>query len=420
VNNPHSPETVPALVDHLFRHKAGQMVSALTRYFGVENLELVEDIVQEALVKALSQWAYHGIPENPGGWLWSTAKHQALDVLRREARFRKRLQGEVRLIELEQAAAGKEADAYPFEDDQLSMIFLGCHPALTREAQIALVLNTVGGFSAAEIARAFLIPEATLAQRLVRAKQKLRTLGARFDPPTGGALTERLDSALDVLYLLFNEGYAAHSGATLIRRELCEEAIHLCRLMASHPATANPKTQALLALMLLQASRLPARTDPFGDVLLLEEQDRALWDRAMIAEGLLHLGYSAQGEVLTAFHLQAAIAAKHAQAESYAATDWAGIVADYDALLEAAPSPVVQLNRAVAMALAHGTQTGLRELEALSGDPALKRYHLFHAALGELYARNGESARAEAAFRAALALTGNEAERRFFERKLRG
>jgi len=416
---------VPELVDHLFRHKAGQMVSALTRYFGVQNLELVEDIVQEALMKALQQWPYRGVPENPGGWLWQTAKNHALDVLRREARFQKKLQGEIRLNEMDQTHSeqrrgtmGREADAYPFEDDQLSMMFIGCHPALTREMQVAFVLNAVSGFSAAEIAGAFLVPEATMAQRLTRAKSKLRTLGARFELPDGGSLAERLDAALDVLYLLFNEGYDAHTGESLARQDVCREAIYLCRLAATHPLTGVPRTRALLALMLLQASRLNARTDADGDLVLLRDQDRSLWDREMIREGLYYLGLSAQGDALNRYHLEAAIAAKHAAAESYERTDWLGILSDYEALLESAPSPVARLNHAVAVALAHGTEAGLNELIKLKDDASLMKYHLLHAAFGELYERSEKFEQAAQSYRAALALTGNEAERRFLQKKL--
>jgi RNA polymerase sigma-70 factor (ECF subfamily) len=414
-----SGESVPQLVDHLFRHTAGRMISALTRYFGVENLELVEDIVQEALLKALQVWPYHGIPENPGGWLWKTAKNRALDLLRREARFQRRLQGEIRLIEMEQATAGHEADAYPFEDDQLSMMFIGCHPALSREAQIAFVLNTVSGFSAAEIARAFLVPEATMAQRLVRAKARLRATGARFDVPESGLLTERLDVVLEVLYLLFNEGYEAHTGERLLREELCWEAIHLCRLVVTQRVGQCPRAQALLALMLLQAARFKARTDVNGDLILLAEQDRSLWDHAMIQQGLRQLGLSAEGQTLSEFHLQAAIAAKHAVAETFDQTDWAGILDDYSALLEIAPSPVVKLNHAVASAMVHGAQAGMQALLKLRDDPALKSYHWLHAALGELYKRNGNLQAAAASYRDALALTENQAERRFLQKKLR-
>lgn len=404
-------ESVPQLVDHLFRHKAGQMVSALTRYFGVQNLELVEDIVQEALLKALQGWPYHGIPENPGGWLWQTAKNQALDVLRREARFQKRLQGEIRLIEMEQAfserrrpTAGREAEAYPFEDDQLSMMFIGCHPALSREVKIAFLLNTVSGFSAAELARAFLVPEATMAQRLVRAKTKLRMVSARFGLPESGALTDRLEVVLNVLYLLFNEGYEAHTGERLLREELCLEAIHLCRLVATHPITGEPRAHALLALMLLQAARLKARTDANGDLMLLAEQDRSLWNREMIHEGLIHLGLSAEGDILSEFHLQAAIAAKHATAETFEQTDWAAILDDYSMLLEIAPSPIVKLNRAVAIAMVYGSRAGLQPLRKLRDDVSLRKYHLLHATLGELYERSGNIQEAAASYREALTL----------------
>ena len=409
---------MPQLVDHLFRHKAGQMVSALTRYFGVENLELVEDIVQESLLKALQIWPYHGIPENPGGWLWQTAKNQALDLLRREARFQKRLQGEIRLIELDQAIATPEADASLFEDDQLSMMFLGCHPALSRELQVAFVLHTVSGFSAAEIARAFLVPEATMAQRLVRAKARLRAASARFELPESRSLAERLDAVLDVLYLLFNEGYEAHSGERLLREELCLEAIHLCRLVATHPLSKNPRAHALLALMLLQAARLPARTDASGDLILLAEQDRSLWNREMIRAGLLHLGLSAEGHILSEFHLQAAIAAKHATAATFEQTDWAGILEDYDTLLELAPSPVVKLNHAVALAMVHGSQAGLSALIKLREDASLRKYHWLYATLGELYEQTSDFQHAMQSYREALALTNNEAERRFLRKKL--
>lgn len=410
---------MPQLVDHLFRHKAGQMISTLTRYFGVENLELVEDIVQEALVKALQTWPYRGIPENPGGWLWQTAKNQALDLLRREARFQKRLQGEIRLIEMEHATAGREADAYPFEDDQLSMMFIGCHPALSREAQIAFVLNTVSGFSTAEIARAFLVPEATMAQRLVRAKARLRTTGARFELPESASLTERLDVVLDVLYLLFNEGYEAHTGERLLREELCLEAIHLCRLVVTHGVGQTPRTHALLALMLLQAARLTARTDVNGDLILLAAQDRSLWDHAMIQKGLLQLGLSAEGQTLGEFHLQAAIAAKHAVAETFEQTDWVAILDDYNTLLEIAPSPVVKLNHAVAAAMVHGSRAGLELLMQLRDDAALRKYHLLHATFGELYVRSGNLQAAAASYREALALTENKAEQIFLQNKLR-
>ena len=413
-----SRESVPELVDHLFRHRAGQMVSALTRYFGVENLELVEDIVQEALLKALQQWPYRGIPENPGGWLWQTAKNQALDVLRREARFQKKLQGEIRLIELGQATSGQAADAYPFDDDRLSMMFIGCHPALSRESQIAFVLNAVSGFSAAEIARAFLVPEVSMAQRLVRAKARLRSTGARFELPEGGSLSERLEVVLEVLYLLFNEGYDAHKGEALVRQEICLEAISLGKLLTKYEIGQTPPVHALMALMCLQASRLPARTDADGNVVLLREQNRTLWDQNLLAEGLRYLELSAQGAVLSRYHIEASLAAKHATVTNYELTDWPGILSDYEALLEIAPSPVVRLNQAVAFAVVHGPEAGLKALLELREDAALQGYYLLHATLGELYERNGKREVAAQSYRRALALTGNEAEQRFLQKKL--
>lgn len=394
------------------------MVSSLTRLFGVENLELAEDVVQETLVKALQQWSYRGVPENPEGWLWQAAKNHALDVLRRESRLRKILAGRVESMEPEQAPVKEDAFEHPLGDDQLSMMFIGCHPCLSRESQVTLLLKTVGGFSVTEIARAFLLPDATIAQRLVRAKNKLRAEEVRFELPHGGELTHRLGAVLDVLYLIFNEGYESHLGERLVRKDLCEEAIHLCRLVSEHPVGKTPKVYALLALMLLQASRLNSRMDSNGDIILLEEQNRAAWDQDMIKAGLYYLGLSAEGDELTHFHLEAGIAAKHAVAKDYKSTDWNGILEDYEALLQISPTPVVMLNYAVAVALAHGTKAGLQELLKLKDHPLLKTYHLLHAALGELHERNGELNLASESYREALTLTAHKAGRRLLERKL--
>jgi len=410
--------SVSQLVDHLFRHKAGQMVSALTRLFGVDNLELVEDIVQDTLLKALQQWPYSGIPDNPGGWLWQAAKNRALDVLRHEAGFQKMFEGQIDLIEAEQFPAPEEASADPFGNDLLNMMFIGCHPVLSREVQVALVLKTVSGFSVAEIARAFLVSEATIAQRLVRAKNKLRDEGVRFEFPPDSELIERLDSVLEVLYLLFNEGYDAHAGESLVRQDLCLEAIYLCRLVAAHPIGQHPRVHALLALMLLQASRLKARTDTEGNIILLAEQDRSLWDQEMIHAGIYHLGLSAEGDELSEYHLQAGIAAKHAIAESYESTDWIGILNDYEILLEVAPTPIVLLNYAVANAMVHGPQAGLDELSKLKSHAALRKYHLLPATFGELHERNGNYQQAAQSYREAILLASNEAEQRFLQKKL--
>lgn len=410
--------SVPQLVDHLFRHQAGQMTSSLTRLFGVENLELVEDIVQETLLKALQQWPYRGIPENPGGWLWKVAKNHTLDMLRREAMMQKKFSELTYLIEAEQLPAAEDAFDLPLGDDQLSMMFIGCHPSLSREVQVALVLKTVGGFNVTEIARAFLIPEATIAQRLVRAKNKLRAESVRFELPATSELSERLDAVLEVLYLLFNEGYDAHLGETLVRKDLCFEAIYLCRLVAAHPVGQQPQVHALLALMLLQASRLNARTNMNGDIILLAEQDRSLWDQEMIKAGLYHLGQSAEGNELSKYHLQAGIAARHAVAENYESTDWAGVLNDYEMLLEIAPTPIVLLNFAVAVSMVNGPQAGLNELFKLKNDTALQKYPLLHATYGELFERNGDFLQAAKSYKDALGLTTNEVERRFLQKKL--
>ncbi len=409
---------VNRLVDHLFRHKAGQMVSTLTRIFGVGNLQLAEDVVQETLLQALQQWPYRGVPDNPSAWIVQVAKNRALDVLRREAKLRSKM-----LTPASRAAFENSDDAAlsledPLGDDQLTMMFMCCHPALSREAQVALTLKTVGGFGVSEIARAFLAPEATIAQRLVRAKRKLREEEIDFALPRTEELPERLDAVLQVIYLLFNEGYAAYQGEDLVRYELCAEAIRLCSLLAGNTIADQPKVHALLALMLLQASRLSTRVDAEGDLLLLSEQDRSQWDRAAIQAGLHQLERAASGGELTEYHLLAGIAASHAVAESYETTDWKKILFYYDSLLRVNRSPIIALNRAVAVAMLEGPRAGVAALDQIKDEPALRNYYLLPATYGELYGRSGESERAAAYYREALALMGNEAERRFLLKKL--
>ena len=393
------------------------MVSSLTRHFGLENLELVEDIVQETLLKALQQWPYRGIPENPEGWLCQVAKNHALDVLRRQANLQKKLAGNPGIWEPEQLPAEYEVFDHLLGDDQLSMMFIGCHPGLSRASQVTLLLKTVGGFNVAEISQAFLLPEPTIAQRLVRAKNKLRAEQVPFVLPLESELVHRLDTVLEVLYLIFNEGYEAHLGDSLIRKELCHEAIHLCKTIANHRLGKTPEVHALLALMLLQASRLPARTDADGNLILLSEQHRAAWDHRMIREGVYYLELSAQGDKLTPYHLQAGIAARHAAAKDYESTDWTGILEDYDVLCEIAPSPVILLNHAVALAMVQGAEKGLQVLLKLKDQPSLRKYHLLYATIGELYERCGEFRSAASSYRQALKLASNAVERRFLEKK---
>jgi RNA polymerase sigma-70 factor (ECF subfamily) len=405
---------VGGLVEHLFRHSAGRMVAVLARRLGAERLDLAEEAVQEALLRALATWPFRGIPDNPRGWLFQVAHHRALDLIRRDGVLH------AKLASLgggwpEGAEVGAPAGV---DDDELAMMLMCCHPTLPRAARVALTLKTVGGFSVEEIAAAFLARPATLAQRLVRAKRRLRRERIGLEIPSADALPLRLESVLDVLYLLFNEGYAAHGGDNVVRAELCAEAIRLARIVAAHPPTDRPAVRALLALMLLHASRLPARTDEAGDLCLLADQDRARWDRQALAEGLGYLDRAAEGDAVTVYHLEAAIAACHAVAPDEASTDWAYVLRLYDDLLALKPSPVVALNRAIALAMVDGPVAGIRALELLSGQRALARYHLLPAALGALWWRAGSPLTAACHYRAALARPCSRPERRFLERRL--
>lgn len=391
------------LVDHLFRREHGRIIATLVRVLGPRHLDLAEEVAQDALVRALELWPFEGVPRNPSAWLIETAKNRALDRLRRD----QRLESEAALVE---AAAPDLAPECL--DDQLSLIQLCCHPALAPEMQVALTLQIVCGLNAREIARGFLLPESTVAQRLVRAKRQIREQSLGFDSPGS------LESVLAVVYLLFNEGYAATRGEEWFRSDLCEEAIRLVRLLAGHPATARPETHALAALLLLQASRLAARLDEAGDPLRLAEQDRGRWDGALIAEGYRHLELAARGETVTPYHLEAEIAAVHAAAPSFERTDWRTIVHCYDQLLAWRPSPVVRLNRAVALGYLQGPAAALEELRALEADPLLERSHLLFAALAEFHHQSGDSLAASVHYRMAIERVATAPERRFLERRL--
>jgi RNA polymerase sigma-70 factor (ECF subfamily) len=395
---------VPApeeLVEHLFRHQAGRMISTLTRILGPRNLQLAEDVVQEALVRALELWPHRGIPANPAAWLIEVARNRALDGLRREASLASKADELTRVFSAAAGAAGTM-------DDQLAMIFLCAHSAIPREARVALTLKTVCGFSTAEIARAFLIQETAAAQRIVRAKRLVRDLS--FALPEAAELGTRREGVLEVLYLMFNEGYTRNAA------DLCEEAIRLGLLVADHSATGAPEADALLALFYLQSARAPARLDAQGDLFLLADQDRGLWDRARISEGLRRLDRSAAGEHMTEYHLEAGIAAAHATAPDFASTDWRFIVHQYDHLHALNPSPVIALNRAVAISRAQGPAAGLRALAAIQDHPALARYYLLPATRARLLEELGDSAGAAAWYARALECECSPAERRFLER----
>lgn len=408
---------VTGLVEHLFRREAGRMVSILTRIFGSENLDLAEDVVQEALIQALRSWSYHGPPANPRAWLLQVAKNRALDALRRNASLARKAE-EIRDWSAALSSSG-DAPGEEALDDQLRMIFICCQPAVPREARVALTLKTVGGFGVPEIARAFLAKEATVAQRLVRARHKIQQIRPPFEVPPPSELPAALDSVLEALYAMFNEGYAAQSGEDLVRRDVCGEAIRLALLVAGHPSLDTPKAHALAALLLLQGARLEARVDAAGNLLLLSEQDRSAWDRERMAAGFRHLDRAARGTELSVYHLEAGIAACHAAAPGWERTDWPRILRLYDALLPVKPSPVVALNRAVALAMVEGPRAGLAVLEPLLGDPALAGYYPLPATRGELLARAGDAEGAAECFREALALEAPEPALRFLREKLR-
>ena len=394
------------------------MVAHFTRLLGPAHLNLAEDAVQEAMLRALQTWPYHGAPENAAAWLFRVAHHIAIDAIRRE-RFLGDNEDAI-VAEFVRSARGVPEDPDVEEelrDDELRMIVLCCHPSLSRDASVALSLKTVGGFSVREIGRAFLADEAAIAQRLVRAKRQLRDADVTLDMPRGADLAARLASVLDVLYFMFNEGYAAHEGQDLIRQDLCFEALRLGRLVAA-ASIATPRVHALVAMMALQAARLAARVDDAGDLIVLEFQDRSRWDAQLISLGFQHFDSSIAGEDLSEFHVQAAIAATHAAAADAQSTDWARILSLYDQLLTLNASPVVALNRAVALAKVEGAEAGLAAIEPLGDDPKLAGYYLLLAVRGHFLAELGRNAEAGECFRAALALPCSDPERRFLARKL--
>ena len=409
-------ETTNQLITHLFRHEAGRIVSLLTRVFGLDRIELAEDVVQEALLKALQQWPYNGIPDNPSAWIMHVAKNHALDILRHDQTFKSK-EGEILYAALTDYSDENEVFLEnEIEDDQLRMMFACCHPALSPESQIALTLKTLCGFGTAEIARAFLSNEETIHKRLVRARQRLQE--EPFEIPSGKGLSPRLDAVLKALYLLFNEGYNASHGEELIRKDLCEESIRLTRLLSQHPAGNTPKTHALLALMLLHSARFPARLNDIGLILQLKDQDRSLWDRALIAEGMREMDASAEGSEISEYHLQAGIASSHCLSESYESTEWSRILNLYDMLVEINDSPVVSLNRAIAISKVHGPQAGIQAIANIRNREHLDRYYLLYAVLGEFHMALNDFENAAKSYRKALELTQVRSEQVFLTGRL--
>ena len=403
---PADPPTQPAqLVEHFFRHETGRLHGALIRLMGVQHISLAEDVAQEAMLRALRTWSMGGMPTNPSAWITQVAMNLARDALRHHRMSGAKEPALTRHFEQTYASGGtSEANAHEIRDDALRLMFVCCHPSIAPDAQAILALKVLCGFSTAEIARAFLSSEAAIEKQLTRTKQRIQNAGIGFELPEGADLAPRLDGVLAALYLLFNEGYKASSGDRLLREELCAEAMRLATLLVAHPAGRTPRSHALLALMLLMAARFPARVDEHGDLLRLDDQDRAKWDRRLIERGLVELAAAADGEEVSEYHLQAGIAAIHCMAPDYASTDWPRILRHYDELNRLKPSPVVALNRAVAVANVHGAQAALDAIEAIPQREKLASHYLLHAVVGELHWRLRNYAPAAESFRHALRL----------------
>jgi RNA polymerase sigma factor (sigma-70 family) len=416
---PQPPARTSELVEHFFRHETGRLHGALIRLVGIHNLTLAEDVAQEAMLRALRTWSMGGVPPNPSAWITRVAMNLARDALRHQRMSGAKEPAIITHLELTAPTPALAVEnAHEIRDDALRLLFVCCHPSIAPDAQVILALKVLCGFSTAEIARAYLSSDAAIEKQLTRTKQRIQSSGIAFDLPEGEDLGPRLDGVLAALYLLFNEGYKASAGDRLLREDLCQEAVRLTSLLLTHPAGRTPRSHALLALMLLTAARFPARLDEQGDLLRLDDQDRSKWDQGLIARGLMELVAAAQGEELSEYHLQAGIAAIHCTAADYASTDWGRILSHYDQLNRIKPSPIVALNRAVAVAHLHGPQAGLEAIATIPQRDRLESLYLLHAVTGELHWRLHNHRAAAEHFRRALQLAQVGPEQLYLTRML--
>ena len=411
-------KNINQLVDHLFRHESGKMIAVLSRLLGFQNLETAQDIVQDTLLQAMTTWGYKTIPDNPPAWLYRVAKNKAIDFLRREKRFNEISPEYKYLLRSEYTLASTVNELFlenEIQDNQLRMIFACCHPAIAEESQIALTLKTLCGLNINEIAKAFLTTDDTIAKRIYRAKEKIRSEKIGLEVPQSHELSSRVDTVLKSLYLLFNEGYKSSNPDKLIREDLCEEAMRLCLLLTRHSLTSLPRTKALLALMCFQASRFDTRLDDKGNIILLKHQDRSKWNRSLMSKGFELMEESTEPFEVTTYHLEAAIASQHATARTFEQTDWKSIYHLYEMLYQLQPNPVVAMNKAIASSYAISKQNALKELQQIKG---LEDHHIYYASIAEVYFDLENKTEAKRFFKKALELTSSSYEQQLLISKI--
>jgi RNA polymerase sigma factor (sigma-70 family) len=412
---------VRPVIDHLFRHESGKLISVLTRIFGPHNLELAEDVVQDTLIKALENWKINGIPENPSAWLFTAARNKALDVIRRERHY-KEFATEVSSLLKSEYSAGETVrqlvNENEIEDEQLRMMFICCHPSIAEDAQVALILKTLCGFSIAEIAKAFLTNEETITKRLYRARQQFRDEKIIFALPGNKELNARLSNVLVAIYLIFNEGYNSTHHHSLVREDLVEESLRFGKMLVEHPVTRQPESMALLALLCLQSARVAGRTDSLGNLLQLHKQDRSSWDQELIEQGRIYLRGASQGNAVSSFHFEAAFAYEHCIAKNFDETNWNQILQLYDWLYQIKPGPLIALNRLIVFGEVHGAVSALEESQKLKDQEILRSYYLYPAALGVWYAASQQKEKAKTQFQHAIHLTHSNVEKTLLEKKI--